>query len=293
MKPRGSGCEKAAPGGLCRRPDRGAARVCGCAEFLCAASDRHRRAPDAQEPARTEPGDGSRSVAAGIPQSHRRPRGAPSRGAAVPHRFGVGELGRPGQRTAHRQGGLHPNPFSGQGFGDHEGRHPGIAVRYRRVRDRRGPAARSRAHRTGADPAGLADRQTAQRGVSGLAAVPGHLQTQHVVLRRPHRRDRGARSPLRGGVRPRSAGHRTHRQVDGRSATGDGQGGAQSARSAAEDARTGHPRRRWQNRGGPRIRRRPHRPGRIDHHRSGQPIAAGRSADLDAGARGYQGPLRD
>ena len=68
----------------------------------------------------------------------------------------------------------------------------------------------------------LAHRPAAQRGLPGLAAVPGHLQAQHAVLRRPDRQDGGSRSALRRGVRPRSVGHRAGLQADGRAAARDG-----------------------------------------------------------------------
>ena len=53
------------------------------------------------------------------------------------------------------------------------GRHPRLAVRRRRVRDRRGRTARPRADRTGQDPRRVAHRQAAQRRLPRLAAVPG------------------------------------------------------------------------------------------------------------------------
>ena len=59
----------------------------------------------------------------------------------------------------------------------------------------------------------LAHRPPAQRSVPRLAAVPGDLQAQHPVLRRPDRQDRGARPALRRGVRSRPAGHRTGHQA--------------------------------------------------------------------------------
>ena len=67
--------------------------------------------------------------------------------------------------------------------------------------------------RTGEDARRLAHRQAAQRGLPGLAAVPGDLQAQHAVLRRPDRQDRRARPALRRGVRSRPAGHRTGDQA--------------------------------------------------------------------------------
>jgi hypothetical protein len=86
------------------------------------------------------------------------------------------------------------------GCGDDEGRHPRLASTWvcsrppRRLPD---PAPSNWCR-----PRRLADQPAAQRGVPGLAAVPGHLQTQHAVLRRPHRQDRRPRPALRGGVRP-------------------------------------------------------------------------------------------
>ena len=44
---------------------------------------------------------------------------------------GIQGLGRSGQRPADRQGGVHPDPVLGQGVGDHVGRDPRLAVRYR------------------------------------------------------------------------------------------------------------------------------------------------------------------
>ncbi|EUA32797.1 lipolpqB domain protein [Mycobacterium xenopi 3993] len=63
---------------------------------------------------------------------------------------------------------------------------------------------------------GLAHRPAAERGVFGLAAVPGDLQAQRAVFRRPDRQDGGARSALRRRLRSRPAGHRAGLQTDRR-----------------------------------------------------------------------------
>ncbi|EUA06977.1 lipolpqB domain protein [Mycobacterium xenopi 4042] len=102
---------------------------------------------------------------------------------------------------------------------------------------------------------GLAHRPAAERGVFGLAAVPGDLQAQRAVFRRPDRQDGGARSALRRRLRSRPAGHRAGLQTDRRTTPGDVQVGAQSARSTVAAAWTGDPSRRRQNRSWSWVRR--------------------------------------
>lgn len=85
---------------------------------------------------------------------------------------------------------------------------------------------RIRPDRVGQDVRWLAHRSPTQRGFPGLAAVPRNVQAQHPVLRRPHRQDRGSRSALRRGVRPRPAGHGARLQTAGGSTPGDGAHGA-------------------------------------------------------------------
>ena len=77
--------------------------------------------------------------------------------------LGVRRLGRPGQRAADRQGGVRRNPLLGQVSVTMKADILGSLSDLGVFRDRRGQAARSRPHRTGADLGRLADQPAAQR----------------------------------------------------------------------------------------------------------------------------------
>ena len=84
------------------------------------------------------------------------------------------------------------------------------------------------------------------------------------------------------------AGHRTGQQADRRPASGDEQHGAQSARASAQAAWPGDARRRRQDRGRPRLRRCPHRPGEPVDDGPAQPATACGTDHLDVGAGRHQ-----
>src|ERR1700760_2881492 len=66
-----------------------ARRLCGGAQLVGPAGDRHDRSPGAVEPAQADAGHGSRRAAARVPEGHRRSRQPAPGGAAVPDAVGV------------------------------------------------------------------------------------------------------------------------------------------------------------------------------------------------------------
>ncbi len=95
-----------------------------------------------------------------------------------------------------------------------------------------------------------------------------------------------------GGLRFRSAGHRIDEQADRRAAAEMARTVRNLLAAPLRPAWPGHPRRRQQDRGGPRLRRGPHRAGEPVDHRSAHPATACRADHLDAVPRRYQRPVR-